>query len=85
MLVPGVGFTRAGRRLGRGAGFYDRAIECLRRDGPILVIGLAFDVQVVEDLPIDDWDQAMDIVVSEARVVGASRWASELLAEVRPE
>lgn len=85
MLVPGVGFTRAGCRLGRGAGFYDRAIERLRMAGPILVIGLAFDVQVVEDLPTDYWDQAVDIVVSETRAFGASKWASELLSEVRPE
>ncbi|MCC6764810.1 MAG: 5-formyltetrahydrofolate cyclo-ligase [Deltaproteobacteria bacterium] len=68
-IVPGVGFDRRGTRLGRGGGFYDRALADLRAAGAITAIGLAYELQIVEDLPRDAWDEAVDIVVSEARVV----------------
>ena len=71
-LVPGLGFDRLGVRLGRGAGFFDRALERLRAAGPALIVGVAFDVQVVPALPHDSWDQPMDIVVSEQEMFGAS-------------
>lgn len=70
-IVPGVGFDPAGTRLGRGAGFYDRALVRLRSHS-LVTVGIAFDVQIVASLPRDEWDQAMDIVLSEVRLVEKS-------------
>ena len=71
-LVPGVGFDERGMRLGRGAGFYDRALADLRKVGPVTVIGLGYEAQIVKELPCDAWDQWVDIVVTEGRVLLAS-------------
>lgn len=62
ILAPLVGFDRAMRRLGQGAGFYDRAFARLpaaRR------IGLAWSVQEVDALPSDPWDVPLHAVVTE--------------------
>lgn len=75
-IVPGVGFDYAGMRLGRGRGFYDRALEALRGAGEICVVGLAFESQIVPSLPTDPWDQPMDYVVTEERVIRSSRAGS---------
>jgi 5-formyltetrahydrofolate cyclo-ligase len=72
-IVPGVGFDFSGTRLGRGSGFYDRALATLREGGRVQVVGLAFECQIVPVLPYDSWDQGVDIVVSERRVVTPSR------------
>jgi len=68
VIVPGVGFDRTGMRLGRGTGFYDRALAELREAGPVHAIGLAFECQIAACLPSDSWDQRVDLVASEARV-----------------
>ncbi len=72
VLVPGVGFDRTGMRLGRGRGFYDRALGALRAAGGVCAVGLAFECQIVSELPGDPWDQRMDYVVSEDRVIAIS-------------
>lgn len=77
-VVPGVGFDFFGTRLGRGSGFYDRVIARLRRAGQVAVVGVAFDCQIVPELPRDAWDEAVDLVVSESRVVGAATAGSQL-------
>lgn len=69
VLVPGVGFDHGGMRLGRGLGFYDRALAALRRAGEVHVVGLAFECQIVSALPFDPWDERVDCLVSETRVI----------------
>jgi 5-formyltetrahydrofolate cyclo-ligase len=59
-------------RLGRGGGFYDRALGDLRSVGDVHVVGLAFECQIVPVLPSDPWDQRVDVVVSEQRVLHAT-------------
>jgi 5-formyltetrahydrofolate cyclo-ligase len=71
-IVPGVGFDERGVRLGRGLGFYDRALNELRRNGETHVVGVAFEPQIVSQLPYDVWDEAVDVVVSELRVIAGS-------------
>lgn len=69
VLAPLLGFDRAGRRLGYGKGYYDRTLAALRRDRPdVLVIGLAFAVQEVPEVPADITDERLDAVVTEADV-----------------
>ena len=62
LLVPGVGFDRKCRRLGRGKGYYDHTLVHYKG----LKIGIGAAVQVlVEDLPVAPHDVAMDMVVTE--------------------
>ena len=70
VLVPGIAFDRAGRRIGYGGGYYDRF---LRRTRPgALRAGICFDLQLVdEDLPAGAFDLAIDIVVTGSAVVRA--------------
>lgn len=63
-IVPLVGFDRHGRRLGSGAGYYDRWIATLRGRRPRLV-GLAFGLQEVDEIPSDPWDLRLDAVCTE--------------------
>jgi len=69
-LIPGLGFDPSGRRLGRGAGFYDRWIESrLRSDTPLSLVGVCFDEQLVGRIPTDPHDQPMDMVVTPTRIL----------------
>lgn len=62
-VVPGLAFDVDGRRLGTGAGHYDRTFPP-GRPAPLLV-GFAFDLQRVERVPSAPHDRAMDVVVTE--------------------
>lgn len=63
VIVPGLAFTRSGHRLGQGGGWYDRFLAGRRSD--CVTIGVAFDLQIVETLPIDDHDVHLDHVVTD--------------------
>jgi len=67
VLVPGVAFDLRGRRLGFGAGFYDRLLTQLPRDIP--TVGLAFDFQVIPRLPSQPHDVMLDAIVTESYVI----------------
>ena len=63
MIVPGLAFTKDGRRLGHGKGFYDRYIERLKKTGArITLAGFCFPCQLVNELPVDEHDLPMDMV-----------------------
>jgi 5-formyltetrahydrofolate cyclo-ligase len=66
VLVPLVAFDSAGRRLGQGGGFYDRAIGTAS-ERPTL-IGIAHSFQQVADVPTESWDQSLDAVITEDHV-----------------
>ncbi len=68
-VIPGLGFTASGDRLGFGAGYYDR---WLASHGEMTRIGVAFDYQIVERIPIDAHDVTMDLVVTESRIMEIS-------------
>lgn len=63
ILMPLVGWSRDGGRLGMGGGFYDRS---LAGNVNAIKIGLAFACQEVEDLPVAPWDIPLDYVLTEA-------------------
>jgi len=69
VLVPGVAFDESGRRLGRGRGYYDRTFPAGGSAQPLLV-GVATEAQIVESVPSDSHDRAMDAIVTER----AFRW-----------
>lgn len=61
ILVPGVAFDRAGRRLGRGGGWYDRSLSA---DLP-LVFGVGFAFQLVEVVPATARDRRVAGIYTE--------------------
>ncbi|MEE8449422.1 MAG: 5-formyltetrahydrofolate cyclo-ligase [Thermodesulfobacteriota bacterium] len=67
MVVPGVGFDLTGVRLGYGGGYYDRTLTRLLYRTKKLA--LAFDVQMVNSLPLNSTDVKVDMVITESRVV----------------
>lgn len=66
ILLPGLAFDRAGNRLGRGAGFYDRFISALHDAGhrPTL-IGVCYHAQIVDSVPTEPHDHRVDRVITE--------------------
>jgi 5-formyltetrahydrofolate cyclo-ligase len=66
VVVPGVAFDARGHRLGYGGGFYD---GFLKRCGRAIRIGLCFEVQLVESVPVADRDEPVHVVVTDERVL----------------
>jgi 5-formyltetrahydrofolate cyclo-ligase len=63
VVVPGLAFTADGRRLGQGGGHYDRFLPRLRPG--CRTVGAAFAEQLVDDLPTEDHDVRLDLVVTD--------------------
>jgi 5-formyltetrahydrofolate cyclo-ligase len=75
MIVPLLGFDRQGRRLGYGAGHYDRTIAALRASlatssFPLVAVGVAWACQEVDRIPTDATDQQLDWVVTDKEAIG---------------
>lgn len=72
ILVPGLAFDTAGRRLGRGGGFYDRflAQPTLRGRGTRRC-GVGFDAQIVDEVPAESHDATLSVVVTDRRIICA--------------
>lgn len=66
IITPGIAFDENGYRLGWGKGYYDRFLEKLNR---IPRIGLAYDFQIVKELPRDKHDVPVDMVITEKRII----------------
>jgi 5-formyltetrahydrofolate cyclo-ligase len=66
LLIPGLAFTRAGGRLGRGGGYYDRFLSGAHPRA--VKIGVCYHAQLVPALPLEAHDLEMDLVVTEADV-----------------
>ena len=60
ILVPGVAFDKSGNRLGRGKGYYDKVL----RETGACKVGVCFDFQLVERVPVEPHDVKMDRVVA---------------------
>ena len=73
VVVPGVAFDAYGRRLGHGGGHYDRLLLDMARSrgrSPFRG-GLAFDFQMFDRVPVDEWDVPVDAVVTETKEMRA--------------
>ncbi len=75
IVVPGLAFDVTGHRLGRGGGYYDRFLPRLRRS--VTTVGLGFDLQIVESVPVDETDVPLDIIVTDRRTTRSRRSASK--------
>jgi 5-formyltetrahydrofolate cyclo-ligase len=69
VLVPLAAFDRSGHRIGYGAGHYDRTFAQLRAIKPFIAVGVAFDVQEIEAIPMQPHDVKLDYVLTEAQVI----------------
>ena len=67
VFVPGVAFDLRGNRLGRGKGWYDRLIK--NDLGEATLIALAYDFQIVDPVPAEEWDQRVHYVITERSTV----------------
>jgi 5-formyltetrahydrofolate cyclo-ligase len=69
IIVPGVAFDAKGNRMGHGKGYYDRLLENKKQ---IPTVGLAFEFQVVNDIPTDEYDIPVDLIITEKRIIVCS-------------
>lgn len=70
LIVPMLGFNRSGNRLGYGTGLYDRTLEALRKVKPIKAIGVAYSIQEFPELPVEDHDEKIDLIITEKEIIG---------------
>lgn len=63
VVVPGTAFTRRGERLGQGGGWYDRFLLGVREH--CVTIGVGFEIQIVDELPVEPHDIVLDAVITE--------------------
>ncbi|MCS7034050.1 MAG: 5-formyltetrahydrofolate cyclo-ligase [Phycisphaerae bacterium] len=66
VIVPGLGFTPTGYRIGRGMGFYDRFLA--QGDFIGITCGLGFEEQVVDELPILDHDMPLSMLATDREI-----------------
>ncbi|MDJ0835468.1 MAG: 5-formyltetrahydrofolate cyclo-ligase [Acidobacteriota bacterium] len=71
IIVPGLGFSEEGRRLGRGGGFYDKLLS--RSECKPIRCGFGFNQQILVDLPVEDHDQPLDLLVTDRQVFRFNR------------
>ena len=69
ILVPGLAFTRDGKRLGRGGGYYDRLLA--QPDCRAERIAVAFDVQIVDHINVEFHDQHIHQIITESGLIQA--------------
>jgi 5-formyltetrahydrofolate cyclo-ligase len=74
LLLPLVAFDSQGNRLGRGAGYYDRALAFLQRaprPAKPYLLGLAYEWQRVDALPAANWDVRLNAIATEKNIYEA--------------
>ncbi|MGW8162068.1 MAG: 5-formyltetrahydrofolate cyclo-ligase [Desulfobulbales bacterium] len=74
-VIPGSVFDVHGGRLGYGGGYYDRFLV---NDAPQAKrVGLAFEMQVVDKVPVEPHDQPLDILITENRIINITQQTKE--------
>ena len=69
IIVPLVGFDKNKFRLGYGGGFYDRYISKIMNLKKILTVGLSFSFQEIKKIPINKFDQQLDIILTDRKII----------------
>ncbi len=67
VISPGVAFTKEKYRIGYGGGYYDRFFASLNSNP--LVVALAYDFQILPELPIDSFDIPVDMIITEKQII----------------
>ncbi len=66
VVIPGRMFGKDGKRLGRGHGWYDRALNKVRKDAKR--IGVCFEEQIFDMIPFDEMDEKVDFVITDKNI-----------------
>ena len=69
LIVPLVGFDSDKFRIGYGGGYYDRYISKLLNLKKIITVGFAFSFQEIKKIPINKFDQKLDFILSNKKVI----------------
>ncbi|MEK9132637.1 MAG: 5-formyltetrahydrofolate cyclo-ligase [Patescibacteria group bacterium] len=64
-IIPGIAFDLTGHRIGFGGGYFDRFLKKVH----CTTIGLAYEFQIVDKVPTNEYDVAVDWIVTEKRVI----------------
>ena len=64
ILIPLLGYSKTGFRLGYGGGYYDKYLS-KNGIGDVKKIGIAFSFQEVEEIPVEDHDERLDWILTE--------------------
>lgn len=72
VIAPLLAVDPEGYRLGQGGGYYDRTLSVLRREGPVVVVGVGYKVQLVERVPRGPLDQKVDWILTDGGLVQAT-------------
>ena len=64
VIVPLLAFDARGNRLGYGGGYYDRTLSSLN-DGKIITVGVGYEAQLLNSVPADPSDVALDWIITE--------------------
>ncbi len=70
ILVPASVFDLHGHRIGSGKGFYDRYLSAYKNNAA--VIGLAYDFQIIDDIPEEPHDVKVQRIITEKRIINCS-------------
>ncbi len=66
ILVPGIAFDERGYRLGYGGGYYDRFLS---QTHAAVTVGLAYEFQLLDELPVASHDLKLNLIVTQQRVI----------------
>lgn len=70
VIVPGIVFDIYGHRIGHGRGYYDRFLKEIKA----IKIGLAFDFQILQKIPYEEYDIEMDKIITEKRIINCIKF-----------
>ena len=73
-IVPGVAFDKTGHRIGFGGGYFDRLLKKTRA----ATIGLAYEFQIIDKVPVTAYDVAVDYIVTEKRVIRCQQFKNRI-------
>ena len=69
-ILPGLAFDRSGNRLGFGKGYYDRALDNVPQSKKV---GLAYEFQLLDSVPVDEYDRKVEMIITEQGIVFSRR------------